>query len=241
MADSRDRILGRIRAGLDTTGDMLRRHAALHRPPFPRSPYVAVDDDASDVEIFTRELTSLFGSVHTCETAEQARSRVVSILADAGADRVIAWADDQLPVADLRATLQANGITVVDARVLGMPDRDARLAALDDVPACVTGADAAVAESGSIALVSGPVRGRLASLLPPLHIALLPAGRIVRTLPEALDLLALHFGSDIFRDRSNVVFVSGPSRTADIELSLTLGVHGPKKVHVVIFTETGAS
>jgi L-lactate dehydrogenase complex protein LldG len=241
MPDSRDRILGRIRAGLETTGDMLRQHAALHPPPFPRSPYVTADDEASDVEIFQRELTSLFGSVHICETAEQARSRVVSILTDAGADRVIAWADDQLPVPGLHATLQANNITVVDAHVLGMRDREARLAALDDVPACVTGADAAVAESGSIALVSGRGRGRLASLLPPLHIALLPAGRIVRTLPDALDLLAQHFGSDIFRNRSNVVFVSGPSRTADIELSLTLGVHGPRQVHIVIFTEAGVS
>jgi L-lactate dehydrogenase complex protein LldG len=241
MADSRDRILGRIRAGLETNGDVLRQHAALHPPPFARTPYVAVADDASDSDIFQRELTSLFGSVHVCDTLEQARSRVVSILSDAGADRVIAWADDELPITGLHATLQANGIAVVDARVLGMPDRDVRLAALDDVPACVTGADAAVAESGSIALVSGAGRGRLASLLPPLHIAVLPAGRIVRTLPEALDLLALHFASDIFRDRSNVVFVSGPSRTADIELSLTLGVHGPKQLHVVIFTETVAS
>lgn len=234
MADSRTRILDRIRAGLKSNGEQLRQHAALFPPPHPRGPYLAVEEELDDLELFRRELTALFGSVHLCESREAALARVVSILSEAHVDRVLAWAEEELPLPGLHAALLANGITVVGGRVLGAADREAHLGELDSVPACITGADAAVAESGSFALVSGAGRGRLASLLPPLHVALLPAGRIVRSLPDAMDLLARDFGPALFRDRSNLVFVSGPSRTADIELSLTLGVHGPRAVHVVV-------
>lgn len=232
MSDSRARILGRIRSGLQTNGELLRSHAALFPPPHPRGAYLALDDGLSNVELFRRELIALFGSVHLCESAEAALARVVSILADAGVDRVLAW-EEQLPLPGVYAALAASGIATLQSRVLGAPDRHARLAELDTVPACITGADAVVAESGSLALANGPGRGRLASLLP-LHIALLPAARIARSLPDAIDLLMADFGPALFRDRSNLVFVTGPSRAADIELSLTLGVHGPREVHVVV-------
>jgi L-lactate dehydrogenase complex protein LldG len=235
MADSRARILGRIRAGLQTNGELLRRHAAEFPTPHPRGAYLALDDGLGEVELFRRELTALFGSVHVCASAEEARAQVVSTLRDAGVDRVLAWEEAQLPLPGVYAALRASGIATLQSRVLGAPDRQARLAELDALPACITGADAAVAESGSFALANGPGRGRLASLLPPLHVALLPAARIKRSLPDAMDLLMSDFGPALFRDRSNLVFVTGPSRTADIELSLTLGVHGPREVHVVVF------
>jgi L-lactate dehydrogenase complex protein LldG len=233
MSDSRARILARIREGVTTNSALLQQHAALFPPPHPRDGVVANSAALDNVALFERELTALFGNVHVCDSVDSALAQVVAILMDAGADRVLTWAESELPVPGVHGALHANGVTTVEARV-HTTDRKDNLAALEDVPACITGADAAVAESGSIALVSGPGRGRLASLLPPLHIALLPASRIVRSLPEALDLLARTFGPTLFRDRSNVVFVSGPSRTADIELSLTLGVHGPRAVHVVI-------
>jgi L-lactate dehydrogenase complex protein LldG len=233
-ASSRDRVLGRIRAGLHANRASLQEHAAQHPPPHPRGPVIAVAPGTSDVALFERELTALRGTVHVCDSADAALSTMLSILADAGAARVLAWAEDELPLAGVYEALDARGIARVDGRLLGDTSREARLAGLDDVPACITGADAAVAESGSFALASGPGRGRLASLLPPLHIALLPASRIVRSLADALDLLHHEFGPALFRDRSNVVFVTGPSRTADIELSLTLGVHGPREVHVII-------
>jgi L-lactate dehydrogenase complex protein LldG len=67
-----------------------------------------------------------------------------------------------------------------------------------------------------------------------MHIALLPATRIVRTLPDAFALLQTQFGAGLFGERSNITLITGPSRTADIELSLTLGVHGPREVHAVV-------
>jgi L-lactate dehydrogenase complex protein LldG len=234
MSDSRARILARIREGVTTNSALLQQHAALFPPPHPRDGVVANSAALDNVTLFERELTALFGNVHVCDSVEAALAQVIAILRDADARRILTWADSELPVPGVREMLHAHAMTTVEARVHTTTDRKDILAGLENVPVCITGADAAVAESGSIALVSGPGRGRLASLLPPLHIALLPASRIVRSLPEALDLLARTFGPTLFRDRSNVVFVSGPSRTADIELSLTLGVHGPRAVHVVI-------
>jgi len=83
-------------------------------------------------------------------------------------------------------------------------------------------------------LRSGNGRGRLASLIAPVHIAVLRRAQIVRGLGTALALLAEQHGRDLFVDSSNLTLISGPSRTGDIELTLTLGVHGPREIHVVL-------
>lgn len=87
----------------------------------------------------------------------------------------------------------------------------------------VTTADLAIAESGSILLCAGPGRARLASLAPPIHIALVRSSHIVATLDEALGSVS---------DRTSVL-VTGPSRTADIEGILVRGIHGPGELWVV--------
>ncbi|MFY9234606.1 MAG: lactate utilization protein [Fimbriimonadaceae bacterium] len=87
----------------------------------------------------------------------------------------------------------------------------------------LTAADLAIAESGSILLSAGPGRARLASLAPPIHIALVRSSNIVATLEEALERMS---------DRTSVL-VTGPSRTADIEGILIRGIHGPGELWVV--------
>jgi len=90
----------------------------------------------------------------------------------------------------------------------------------------VTGAVGGVALTGTIAVDAARAGGRTASLLPPLHLALLPVDRIVAdpgTMLRALPLQGLS---------SNFVLITGPSRSADIELQLTLGVHGPRELWV---------
>jgi L-lactate dehydrogenase complex protein LldG len=94
----------------------------------------------------------------------------------------------------------------------------------------VTTAQAAIAESGTLVLESDKERHRLASLLPPVHIALVAAADIRATLGEALMLVRSN-GSEMSRA---ITFITGPSRTADIELTLTIGVHGPKELYVIV-------
>jgi L-lactate dehydrogenase complex protein LldG len=94
----------------------------------------------------------------------------------------------------------------------------------------ITGAFCAVAETGTLMLLSGPRTPAATSLLPETHIAVVRAGRIVPSMEDAWSLLRSEHGS---MPRA-VNFVSGPSRTADIEQTLVLGAHGPYRVHVVL-------
>ena len=68
----------------------------------------------------------------------------------------------------------------------------------------------------------------------PVHVAVLRADQLVRGLGEALAQIQARRGPDSFADASNLTLITGPSRTADIELTLTLGVHGPREIHVVL-------
>lgn len=94
----------------------------------------------------------------------------------------------------------------------------------------VTSAVSAIAATGSVVLDARRSGGRGASLLPPVHLCVVPAGRIVAT-PGAV-FRALTGNTDVLP--SNLVLVTGPSRTGDIEQLLTLGVHGPVALHVVV-------
>ena len=94
----------------------------------------------------------------------------------------------------------------------------------------VTGAFCAIAETGTLMTLSGPATPPSASLLPETHIAVLRCDRIVRSMEDAWDLLRReHKGMP-----RAVSFISGPSRTADIEQTVTLGAHGPYRVHIIL-------
>lgn len=232
MTDARTKILDQIRQSLQRNQAQLIEQAAAYPAPHPRGPFVPSDLDP--VEQFTAELRALHAHVHVCDGPEDALRKLHELLAHANAQQVLTWAAADLPLVGVGDMLQAMGIVEADRQVHAAVDRDAAQHALEPVPVCISGADAAIAESGSMLVVTGAGRGRLASLLPPMHIALLPAERIVRTLPDAFDLLRQQFGDGPFRDHSNVSIITGPSRTADIELSLTLGVHGPRDVHAIV-------
>jgi L-lactate utilization protein LutC len=93
----------------------------------------------------------------------------------------------------------------------------------------ISNAQAGIAETGTLVLDSAYERHRLVSLVPPVHIAILNASDIVETLGEALTLLR--------KDKEispAVTFITGPSRTADIELTLAIGVHGPQQLYVIV-------
>jgi L-lactate dehydrogenase complex protein LldG len=107
--------------------------------------------------------------------------------------------------------------------------------ALFDCDVGVTSAQAGIAETGTLVLESECERHRLASLLPPVHIAILGAGDICLSLGEALNLVRRDGSTAMSR---TITFITGPSRTADIELTLTIGVHGPKALYVIVIEET---
>ena len=102
----------------------------------------------------------------------------------------------------------------------------------------ITGADFALAETGSLVLTSFTEGSQLASLAPPVHIALYRRSQIRGSLDEVLQNLPVSFDPGRSSPTRSVVFVTGTSRTADIEQILVRGVHGPREVHAILVEES---
>ncbi len=164
------------------------------------------------MERFTEELLALSGQVVTCKEADLT-GKVIALLQEKNIDRVQAW--DQIPGLD-EAALSEAGISVQHE-------------ADESLKAGITGALAGIAETGTLVIPGGEGQPLTASLLPEIHIAVLRASDIVENLEK---VLAIHK----VETYPSVVLVSGPSRTADIEMTLTIGVHGPGELHVFVVT-----
>jgi len=230
LETSRDHMLARIRAGLGQSRAQLAEMGArtLHAAP----PFVHPAQDDLPAQ-FAAELAKLEGYPHRCADDEEALDAIRDILLRHQAGSVVAWDREQIGLPGLDALLTDLRIGVLESAIIG-PSRAERLGALEPAPVCISGAGAGIAESGTLVLRSGSGRGRLASLIAPVHIAVLRRAQIVRGLGAALALLQEHHGRDLFLDSSNLTLITGPSRTGDIELTLTLGVHGPREIHVVL-------
>jgi L-lactate utilization protein LutC len=120
---------------------------------------------------------------------------------------------------------------------IGGGDRKASLwanswEAVRSVDIGIGGADYALADTGTLVLFSAQSGGRWVSLAPTIHICLLPREKILSSLDDLFSCLA---DPSIEASRgSAITFITGPSRTADIELTLVMGAHGPKELHVII-------
>lgn len=214
-------------------GDQARVAPPRWQPTAPRPAAGLADPDAL-ADRFQAELERLSGHVHRATAAAEVASIITQILADAGlVGTVVRWTDPALDSLGLDAALQAAGHTVIPF-AHGQSGREQVLAA-EQAIAGITGVDAAVAETGTlvlgsaaIGLVGGLGRGRSVSLLPPIHIAVLRKEQIVYSSLSVFQRLA---SGPL---PSQVIFASGPSRSADIENDLSIGVHGPGALHVII-------
>lgn len=120
-------------------------------------------------------------------------------------------------------------IAISDAPLLNRLGIEPSTGNIFDIVVGITTAQAAIAETGTLVLDSSRERNRLVSLVPPVHIAIVDASSIFQSLGEALAFI--HQDGNI---SPAVTFVTGPSRTADIELTLTIGVHGPQELYVIV-------
>ena len=226
MTSPRERILRSIRDGLLKASLPAEANGVTRRrPDSPAAPAVREMADQ-----FAAALTALSGHVHRASGAESVAGVIAGIARAHQAASFISWDDAHIGCPGLLAALSSHGLERVTYDVSGDPDRRAAdVHALAGIGLGVTGAHAALADNGGLVLVSGPGRGRLASVLPPVHVAVVDQRRLRPSL-EAL----LREEPRLLDAGSNVVIVAGPSRTADIEMTLTHGVHGPKHVHVIL-------
>ncbi len=227
---SRERILSTLRTSLASSRQWLEDEAAKapHAPP----PFVLPPADDLPAQ-FAAELTKLEGRAYAVADAEEALETIAGLLDERSARQALAWDLGQIGLPGLDALLAQRGVALLDSDVRGA-GRKGQLQTLEPAPVCLSGVACAIAESGTLVLRHGPGRPRLASLLAPAHIAVVRADQLVRGLGEALARLRAEHGAALFEETSNLTLISGPSRTADIEMTLSLGIHGPPELHVVL-------
>ena len=174
---------------------------------------------------FIEELEALGGHGKRVEGLEAAREYLLELARERGARLLVRWDVDELEALGVDGPLNEAGIEVVVWRELA----DFReVASKADIG--LSTAAWAIAETGTLVLEGGPGMGRTVTLLPPTYVAVVPVGRILRTVPAAIEKYA--GGAEGLPD--NVCFHTGPSRSGDIEMALFIGMHGPGDVHVVL-------
>lgn len=208
---ARETILGAVR------GHLGRNAGAPVGPPPPVPLLGRVDlDGPAKLLQFGERLAAVGGTLHLG-------------LADGGLAAVRELLHRRAPAAVARSDAPLVAALCAHADLCRLPwlSPTATKQELFAADAGVTAAQWAIAETGTLVLVHDDERHRLASLLPPVHLCLLPAARILADQGELLRTLGAPLPPA-------VTFVTGPSRTADIELQLVVGVHGPKELHVVV-------
>lgn len=227
---------------MTTRSEMLALLAARLKQPAPRlqvPPWDAAPSvPAQAPRLAPGELARRFLAEHgklggqglVAPGAAAAVAYVLQAVAEAPGDGpVLLWDDPLLARLGLVAALADRGI----AAAVWQPELgNAALKALAaGARAGITAAGWALAETGSIALPAAPGRGRLVSLLPRTHIAVIPQQVLVPSVAELLRRLA---EQDPALLPSSLALATGPSRSADIENDLSIGVHGPAVVHAVV-------
>lgn len=222
LPTAREEILGRVRAELAglraRSGSTSQPAPAVMRPP----PLPA--DLLAELRV---QLARAGARLHEVRSEAEAARQLETVLAEIGARR-LAHSDE--PLVRSLAESARERCELVPA--------DAPREVLFECDAGLTSAQWAIAETGTLVLDGERERHRLVSLVPPAHIALLPASRVLATLDDACARLSAGGPAALARA---ITFITGPSRTADIEMRLVVGVHGPEVLHVILLHDGALS
>jgi L-lactate dehydrogenase complex protein LldG len=184
---------------------------------------------------FREEFERVGGVFHRVGSLVEVPNVIRGVAGEKGVREVVCWEPAQLGL-DLRPSLGAAGLTVSVAEA-GQESAEARARHRAEAARAgigVTGCDFALAETGTLILLSGSGRPRSTSLLPDTHVAVFDRTRLLESLEQVgIMLEVLHVDPERRMTGAMINFITGPSRTADIELTLTRGVHGPKEVHAI--------
>jgi len=205
---SRDNILHRVRTAL---GRSPGEPPASPPPVRLRLPEVALEERVS----------SLLNRVEALAGKPYRTSDPASVVAGLIANKTA--------VASNAPFLAQTGIAALPNVRTGITDRDELRALCATTDFGITSADYALADTGTLVMISSPREARLISLLPPAHIAVVPRDRILTGLDELFTVVP-----NPAEVSSSMVLITGPSRTADIEQILVRGVHGPGQIAVIV-------
>ena len=208
---SREAILNRVRTALGRNAG----ERAVEPPPV-RLRIPEMDSEAR-IASMLRAVEALAGKARRATRAADAREYVAAVV------------NGKTAVASNAPFLRECGIADLEGVHAGFTDTAALRALCAAADVGITSADYALADTGTLVMLASPAEARLISLLPPVHIAVVPQERVLSGLDELLTILP-----DPAGQTSSMVLITGPSRTADIEQILVRGVHGPGEIHVVV-------
>lgn len=227
---SRETFLKRVRNAAQA-GRMYRVHT--REPADSDAGYVGVGADPADR--LAAEIIAVGGQAHLVENAAEARQRLSELLAHYRPRTALCWQHPLLDRLPLQPLLDALQIEAVTHERLAASEQAEQRKVMFAADIGITSATYAVAETGTLVMASAPGRERLASLLPPVHVGIVDASQI---LPDLFDLFGKLQTDGVDALPSNLALITGPSKTGDIELKLTTGVHGPGEWHVIIVRQT---
>ena len=222
---AREHFLDRVRVCLEA-GETAGSPALEVAPPASES--VAPGPLA---DRFAREALDAGASVSRANSLDALRAQIVGRTSAESSRELLRANTPLLEELELDRALEEQGVSV---RVCELdpsgPARAAHRAAAAQVGVGLSEADFGIAESGTLALLHRPGQSRLVSALPPVHIVVLRQTNLVPDLAACFERLS----RDEIESGSAISFITGPSRTADIEFVLTTGVHGPGTLHVAL-------
>jgi L-lactate dehydrogenase complex protein LldG len=236
-SNSREEILKRIRMGLHRLAVVRGKEEAIssslssHKEAQQKIEKLRkeiIEKKTYLVDMFINEVTKVNGKTFILRSESEIKDCVIRLVEKYGAKSIAIWESAFLKQIDLREFLEIKGLKFAP------PNSKEEMASAD---IGITEADFGIADTGTVVLIANEKQPRSVSLIPPVHIAIMKSHVIVENSNDLFVLLANIISQSVSLTNltSCITFITGPSRTGDIELKTTLGVHGPKDLFVVIY------
>ena len=236
-SNSREEILKRIRRGLHRlaivrgTSENMSPSLSSYKESKQKLEKLHKEMDERRLlllDMFMNEITKVSGKAIILKSEDEIKDYVIRLVEEHSAKSLAIWESDFLKQINLREFLEIKGLKFAS---LNSKEEMA------EADIGITEADFGIADTGTLVLIANEKQPRSVSLIPPVHIAIIKSDLIVENLKDLFVLLTntiSHSGS-LTNLTSCITFITGPSRTGDIELTITLGVHGPKELVVLIY------
>ncbi len=246
---NRDEFLANVRRALDREADPTPDAPPAqpsHAPTTAEEIMIVAAEGADGLfDEAERSAINADWKVYRADSPAEAADYIAGIVRDLGAGRAVRSGHRVLDDIGLDAAMEAIGVEIT-TMVLSAKDREAESAQQRTkmrqkaihADVGITGADYVIAETGTCVLLPREELSRVVSLLPPVHVAVVRKGQVLPSLDELFALLhaqqVLPGDTDIGGLHRYGSLISGPSRTGDIDQTITTGVHGPGEVHLVM-------
>ena len=235
-SNSREEILKRIRRGLHRLAIVRRKDenispsSSSYKESQQKLEKLHKEMDERRLlllDMFMNEITKVSGKAIILKSEDEIKDYVIRLVEEHSAKSLAIWESDFLKQINLREFLENKGLKFAS---LNSKEEMA------EADIGITEADFGIADTGTLVLIANEKQPRSVSLIPPIHVAILQSDVILEKMEDVFAILknSLDETGSIAKLTSCITFITGPSRTGDIELNITLGVHGPKELFVLI-------